>query len=260
MYDFKLEQFEGPLNLLLQLIEQDELNISEISLAKIADQYIEYIDAHTKDNSTGGINADELSDFLVIAAKLLLIKSKYLMPFLMVEDEEEIGDLEQRLKIYKEFLDASGDINDLYNNKLISFLRNISIEQLLKDGLFKPSPRPCGRGKQDGKGLFFPPATIEINDLGRVFEEIIKKLAPKPELEEEKMNKTVSVQEKFNELRNLINQKVNFKFSNLFNEDKDKGNIIVSFLAVLELVKQKVVFVEQENYFEDIYINCYVED
>ena len=95
--NFKIDKFEGPLGLLLQLIEKEEMDITEISLAKIADQYIEYI------RSYKGIGPEEMADFLVVAAKLLLIKSRALLPFLKGEAEEEIQEFEHQLRMYKEF-------------------------------------------------------------------------------------------------------------------------------------------------------------
>src|SRR3989338_2288737 len=100
MHAIKLEQFEGPLELLLQLIQDQKLDITQVSLANVADQYLEYIHAQPK------WDPDELADFLVVAAKLLLIKSKVLLPNLDLGDDE--GDalaLEQQLKMLNQYLD-----------------------------------------------------------------------------------------------------------------------------------------------------------
>ena len=102
MLEFKTEKFSGPLALLLSLIEKEELDITEVNLAKIADQYVEYI----KRNSN--LSVDEMADFLVIAAKLLYAKSKALLPYLYADDEDDdIEDLEKQLKMYQEFVAAS---------------------------------------------------------------------------------------------------------------------------------------------------------
>ena len=96
-YQFKLNDFEGPLELLLTLINNSKLNINEISLAEITDEYLEYID----DNEN--LSIDEIADFLVIAAKLLYIKSKLILPEAMsFIDDEDSADLEKQLKIYKQ--------------------------------------------------------------------------------------------------------------------------------------------------------------
>ena len=101
MYKVKLEKFEGPLDLLLQLIESADLDITEISLSQVADQFMRYlIEVENK-------NPDELADFLVAASRLLLIKSRILLPNLHIEDEGEAMELEIQLKIYKEYYEAN---------------------------------------------------------------------------------------------------------------------------------------------------------
>lgn len=228
MYQLKLEKFDGPLDLLLQMIEQDKLNISEISLAEMADQYVEYITLN-KDR----INANELSDFLLIAAKLLLIKSRYLMPFLKTEEDDEAGDLESRLKIYKEFLEASLKINIFYENGNTAFLRPI----------FMPEKEVC----------FYPPKQIFAADLKEMFESLLSRLVPSFKIDEEKFEKRVTVQEKLEQIKALLLKQVEFGFNNLLGT-REKSEVIVSFLAILELVKQKYVFVDQEGHFEEIMV------
>ena len=94
--DFTTEKFSGPLGLLISMIEGEEMDITEIALAKIADDYVNYI------RSAENIDPDEMADFLVVAAKLLFIKSKALLPYLYTaEDEAEVDDLEKQLRMYK---------------------------------------------------------------------------------------------------------------------------------------------------------------
>src|SRR3989344_4119781 len=95
-YTFKLEEFEGPLELLLKLIEDEKLDITTISLAKVSDQYLAYIKNEEE------LPSEEVADFLVVAAKLIYVKSKYLLPALQLE-EEDGEDLEQQLKIFREY-------------------------------------------------------------------------------------------------------------------------------------------------------------
>jgi len=105
MYQIKLEKFEGPLDLLLKLIEEERLSINEISLSQVANKYLEFV------NSTQNISLDELADFLTVSAKLILIKSRTLLPSLNFEEE---GDsLEKQLRIYKEYYEASKKIEEL---------------------------------------------------------------------------------------------------------------------------------------------------
>ncbi|MFH0856421.1 MAG: segregation/condensation protein A [bacterium] len=229
MYHLQLEKFEGPFDLLLQLIEQDKLNISEISLAEIADQYVQYIDLN-KDK----INANDLSDFLLIAAKLLLIKSRYLMPFLETDnDDEDEGSLENQLKIYKEFLEASKKINACYESKNTAFFRPVFL--------------------QTREISFYPPKNITTNGLKEAFCDLLARLKPYFKIDEERFERRITVQEKLDEIKQMLLNRIEFGFSNLLGS-REKSEIIVSFLAILELVKQKYVFVDQEGHFEEIII------
>ena len=109
MHPIKLEQFEGPLELLLELIQDQKLDITQVSLAAVADQYLEYIHAQPK------WDPDELADFLVVAAKLLLIKSKVLLPNLdLGEEGEDALALERQLKLLKQYLEASQKVDALF--------------------------------------------------------------------------------------------------------------------------------------------------
>src|SRR3989338_9236417 len=106
MYQTKLEQFEGPLHLLLELIEAEKLDITSIALSKVTDQFLDYL------TETSDLHPEELADFLVVAARLLLIKSRALLPSLTGEGDEE-ADLERQLKIYREYYEASKSMHAL---------------------------------------------------------------------------------------------------------------------------------------------------
>ena len=125
MYNIKIEQFEGPLDLLLQLTEQEKLDITRVSLAQIADQYLQYI------SQAENITLQNLADFLSVASKLILIKSKALLPLLEFspEEEEEIKDLEHQLAEYKKFKEAAGGLNLLLQNPLRFFSRESFVGQ-----------------------------------------------------------------------------------------------------------------------------------
>src|SRR3990172_11499419 len=112
----KLDKFEGPLDLLLELIEAAKLDISQISLAKATDEYLRRLQENPQ------IPPEELADFLVVASRLLYIKSRLLLPFLDLGDEESGGDLESQLKIYKEYLDASRVITAMIGKRRFLFV------------------------------------------------------------------------------------------------------------------------------------------
>ncbi len=229
MYKIKLEQFEGPLDLLLKLIEEEKLDITTVSLAKVTEQYLMYLD-QLKD-----IKAEELADFLVVAAKLLLIKSKSLLP-LLGPDEEEI-DLEKQLKIYKEYLEASKLINKIIGRKKFTYPREVS------RAFMEP--------------IFNPPPNLDTNGLKKIMLLILEKLSPLISLPDEVIERTISIQEKINQIRKIIESESQTNFCYLLNQAKNKTDIIVTFLALLELIKQETIIVVQEDIFNDIKIKIY---
>ena len=226
-YQIKLEQFEGPLDLLLSLIEEEKLDITKLSLAGVADQYLEYI----KNNKN--IKLESLADFLLVASKLILIKSKALLPLLQFSEEEEaeIKDLSKQLEEYKKFKDVSVKIAALADRKNFSFTREVF----------------------EGVGpLFYPPENINVFDLKKYFQLVLAEIPVIEKLEEEFVKEIMTLEEKINDLQKMIKEKVEISFSELTVDAKEKVDIIVSFLAILEMVKQKVIDVQQNEIFREI--------
>ncbi len=228
VYKIQLEQFEGPLDLLLQLIEQEELDITKLSLSHVTEQYLEYLD-RTKD-----IAAEELADFLVVAAKLLLIKSRTLLPQLQIDDEEDGIDLEQQLKIYREFYEASKVLNKMILKKKFLFTRERMV------------------GRVDN--VFNPPKSISTEKMRALFVSVLKDLEPWVSLPREVMTRTISIQERILNIQALIQQEASLSFRTLLKSTKNKTEVIVTFLALLELVKQRTIALVQEGTFEDIIV------
>ncbi|MBU4375381.1 segregation/condensation protein A [Patescibacteria group bacterium] len=232
MIDIKIEKFQGPLNLLLQLIEKEEMDIAEVSLAKIADQYIEYI------KITDKISPDDMADFLVVAARLLLIKSKALLPYLCAgEEEEEIKELENQLKMYKEFLEAAKGVDFLLGKKKFMFGREFNRKLILNNLNF-----------------FSPPKKLTAENMANVFKELIGGIRPLEKIKEEKLEHKISIEDKILSIRQMLINKIKFNFNRILQHAKSKTEIIVSFLAMLELIKQKDVIVTQEALFGDMEI------
>jgi len=234
--DVTTEKFSGPLGLLLSLIEGEELDITEISLAKIADDYVGYIRA-AKD-----IDPEELADFLVVAAKLLFIKSKALLPYLYsAEEEEEIGDLERQLRMYKEFVAASLKVKDIIAGR---------------HWLYVP-PLTKNRRGQFNLPVFSPPAKLTAAVLHERFLLIIAGLAKQQEakLPERTLEPQINIDERILLIKNMLIDKIKVNFSRLLAAASTKTEVIVSFLAVLELAKQKELFFEQEELFSEIMIS-----
>lgn len=239
MMELNLEKFQGPLGLLLKLIEQEELDITEIALAKIADEYLEYV------KSSEQIDPEEMADFLVMAARLLYIKSKALLPYLVsVEEEEDINELEKQLKMYKEFVEASVKISTLIGKKKFLF------SPLIINKNFR-------RPKKE-KTSFVPPKGLTAMLLADRFKELLERFAAKEEpLAEKSLGIKISIEERIDYIRDMLSKKIRFSFSQFLKTASSRTEVIVNFLAVLELAKQRELVFEQDELFSEIHILSY---
>ena len=228
MYQVKLEKFEGPLDLLLQLIEQADLDITEVSIAKVVEQFMIYLEQVEEKNP------EELADFLVVAAKLLLIKSRALLPNLSLGDEDDGLNLESQLKIYKKYYDASKIIEKILAEKKVLFTRE--------------------KIPVDVEVIFNPPESLTTEKLQKIFLEILKEIEPIIRLPKKSMLRAISIKEKIENIRNRIFSALSLNFKDLVAESKNRTDVIITFLGVLELVKQRVVIVKQDSMFEEIII------
>ncbi|MEA3398132.1 MAG: segregation/condensation protein A [Patescibacteria group bacterium] len=229
---FKIEKFEGPLGLLLQLIEKEEMDITQISLAKIADQYVDYI------RDSDCISPEEMADFLVVAAKLLLIKSKALLPYLYPEEEEEIEELEQQLRMYKEFLKAAKQIDKLIGKKKFMFAREFNRKAVLSN-----------------INLFSPPKKLAAAGMWMVFSDLLARVKPPEVLKEETLDRKINIEDKILDIQKILIERIKVSFSRIMAGAQNKTEIIVSFLAVLELMRQREIVLKQDNLFDDILIS-----
>jgi len=222
------------LGLLLQLIESEEMDITEIALAAIADQYVAYVE------QAENINPEEIADFLVIAARLLYLKSKALLPYLSSEEEEaEIGDLERQLRMYKEFIEASLKVSDLINRDHKSFAP-----------IFNKSGRRC---LADKELIFAPPKQITASALENIWQQILARLKKQEEkLPEARLEPKVSLDERISHIRGLLAEQLSLSFQRLLEKAETKVEVIVNILAVLELAKQRELVFEQEELFSEI--------
>ena len=229
-YTVQLENFEGPLDLLMSLIDESKLDINEISLAKITDQYLNYI----KNNNT--LSIGEIADFLLIASKLIYIKSKLLIPDIINEnDEEDTKELERQLKIYKEYYEARKVIQKIINKKYFSYSRTTKLIKIKKE--------------------FIPPEKLTKSDLEKRFRKLILNAKPIIKIPTRTINRAINIKEKIDNIYEKINKLSFMKFSDCLVDKKNKVEIIVSFLAMLELIKQRTILVEQNNLFDEITIN-----
>ncbi len=225
-YKIKLEKFEGPLDLLLSLIEKRKLFINEISLAKITDDYIQFI------QNLGQFNLADSAQFILIASTLILIKSRSLLPSLALTEEEEssIDTLESRLKIYKEIRDLSTHIKERFGKEIIF---------------------PAQMRKMEP--VFSPSKEITLHTILASVQEALRNVPKKELLPKTIVQKVISLEETMGSLTERIKTSLRMSFRDFANVGKEeKVNVIVSFLAVLELVKQGIIHVSQSRDFEDI--------
>ena len=228
MYSVRDEQFEGPLDLLLSLIEKEKLDVTQISLAKITSAYLATISEMEGDSS-------DLADFLVIAAKLLYLKSKELIPNAETKEEEnEIADLEERLREYQSYKLAAQHFDRMLAQENRSFRK---------------------RSKNDFTPTFTPPDGINSQGLFAIFNEFLQKAdAEVPEKKDIVQEKKVTLSEKREHILSHIKKHGRSSFRTILGKAKSKAEVIVTFLAILEMVKQKEVRVEQETSFADFQI------
>lgn len=226
-YAVRLEQFEGPLELLLQLIEKEKLDVTRVSLASVADQYLEYIARQEE------VPLSQLAQFLSVASRLILLKSRALLPLLEFteEEEESIEDLEWQLREYQKFRDASIRLGILFGKNQ----RARSRESFLgAEVVFLPSPE------------------VSAASLAEAFRSVLGEIPILEKLEEEEIKNVISLEEKMIELRSTLSSRMEMSFRQMTLDVSDKIEVIVAFLAVLELVKQRFVRAEQGGSFQDI--------
>lgn len=226
MYQIELEKFSGPLDLLLSLIQEQKLDISQVSLAKVTDQYLAYLDTH-KD-----LPAHDLADFLTVATKLLVIKSKSLLPQMADEEEDSAEQLEAQLKMYKDYLEASKKIEEILSANNQTFTRErLPIE-------FRPK--------------FSPPPNLIATDLRSIFEEILKRIEYITKLPEKIMERAVSLKEMVDGIRTTLSKMQKMSFKEMMGEAKCKADVVVCFMALLELIKSGEAAVSQSGIFDEI--------
>lgn len=228
MYTIKLEQFNGPLDLLLSLIEKEKLDICDISLARVTGNFLNYI------NEIDNIHAQELADFLEIAAKLILFKSRLLIPDVF-SDEEEIEDLVGALKVYQEYAKASKKVGSIVLNPNYAFAKEKIPLNVIHD--------------------LSEQVNITPRKLEKYFSNIVGYLLDSIKLVQKTIKREViSLKSKINEIFDLLKNREKFIFNHVI-KNKNKAEQAVMFLAVLELMKQRQLNVDQEELFGEIIIS-----
>lgn len=225
--EVKLEQFEGPLDLLLKLIEEEKLSITEISLATVTEQFFHYLSSLEINRS------DELADFLVIATRLVYLKSKQLLPYLNPAEDEGVS-LADQLKLYKKYADASKLVEERWKLGWHAY------------GRIEPAP------PQEG---FVLPINARGEDLHNNLVQLLKRLKPINPLPAVTIDRTASVRQKVLSIYEALQSLSRLSFRDIVSNTENKTEIIVSFLALLELIKDAKITIHQESAFEEMMIN-----
>ncbi len=223
------EKFDGPLELLVELIENEKLSISEISLTRVTDDYIRYV------RSLQEIDPESLAEFLVVAAQLMLVKSRSLLPRLKLSegDEESIGELEDRLREYRRFREFAKIVKDCEEKK-----RHIVTREQF----------------QGMEPIFYPPPTLTAQLLNEAFSAFLASLPKIEKIAQDKIRRIISLEERIGHIRMFFEHTIIKSFSELVKNSKEKIDVIISFLAILELAKEKFIELDQKNLFSDIVI------
>ena len=241
--DVKLEAFEGPLDLLLHLIEKNKVNIYDIPIVEITNQYMEYLREMERRSSL-----ESMSEFLVMAATLLKIKSRMLLP---KEEKEEEGDpreeLVQRLMEYKMYKYAAGELKDLTVDAEKVFYKPETIPPEIKDYVEPVCPSEIV-------------GDVTLEKLNQVFLMVMRRKKDREDPVRSRFGKIekekYKVEDRMRDVRSQIRGLKRINFRTLLDIQPTKEMVIVTFLAVLELMKTGQITVSQEKNFDEIYMDA----
>lgn len=227
---FKLENFSGPLDLLLMLIKKSKLDIEDVQISELTEQYLEIM----KDITS--VDLEVASEFIEYAALLIEIKSKKLLPKIVENDEEELDPeyiLKLRLREYQYFKEVNEKLGKLESN----------------DKFYKQPEKEANKFRVVIKDM-------ELDKLLDAFVGIMHKVNKIEKSKESKeiAKETFTVEQKISTIKDTLISRSNIKFSELFLESSSKEEVITTFMALLELIKMQVIRVSQDDLFSDIQI------
>ncbi len=232
-YKVKLEVFEGPLDLLLYLIKRDEIDIYDISLERITSQYLEYLQAFKE------LNIELAGEFIVMAANLIYLKSRSLLPRDQQPPEEDAGEDDPRWELirqlikYKKFKEAAAELNLRALEQERIFVREAASSSAIQE--------PLRLGE------------VGIFQLIGAFQTVMKRIEARQDMQEI-FSERFSVSEKIDSILQHIATGSRLRFSDLFGAAASRIEVVVTFLALLELIRLKQVRAVQKNVFEEIEI------
>ena len=232
-YVVKLEQFEGPLDLLLYLIQREEMDIYDIPIARITEQYLQHIEMMER------LDLNIAGDFLVMAATLLRIKARLLLPVQRPgdeSDEDPRAELVQRLLEYKKFKEAAQTMEAREHERLRTYTRPLD-------------PALLEEAKQHGDEEIFevnlPQLMTALQGVLRRFEAVVT---------HEVVLETVSLEERTAWLRDRLRQATRLRFGEVFEDARTRLEVIVTFMALLELIKARVLRAHQAGSFSELWL------
>lgn len=233
MYKIRLEHFEGPLDLLLFFIKRDELNIYDIPISKITKEFLEYV------NYIRMLDLETAGEFILMASTLMHIKVRMLLPKEVDEKGEEIdprADLVKALLEYKRYKEVSEELAFLESNqRKISFRVNFSADPI-------ETPNEYGILLKN----------ITVYDIARAFKKVIEGIKPEPVHQIRKIN--ITIEEQINFIMNKIDEYTNLHFLTLVHGMKEKIRVVITFVAILELVKMQRIGLKESTNFNDFVI------
>ena len=233
MYTVRLQDFEGPLDLLWQLIQDQKLDLNQIALAQVANEFLKLVLSAEEQEQ---ITLDEMADFLIVAAKLIYLKSKIFAPANAPEDEDlesGVQELEMQMRIYQEYIAAGRKLAALWADERQSFAHD--------------TLRFWSAG-------FYPPHNLGAEKLARALETLIVRLKPKVNLPQQVIRRIISLQQKIMEIQSRFGQQIKFKFSHFLQAEHGAEEVVVTFLALLEMTRQNQVALTQTELLAEIEI------
>lgn len=229
-YEVKISEFEGPLDLLLHLIKKSNIDIYDISLEEITNQYMDYIKEMKK------LNLDIASEYLVMASELLEYKSKSLLPKKEEEDEEEDPKetLIQRLLDYKKYKEITGAFKELENERSNVYTKTPSNVLDFEEKIINND-------------------NITVDDLLEAFKNFMKRIEYEKPLNTKITSKELSINDRMVHIRDILKTKKRVNFMDLF-DIKTKSYVVVTFLSILEMSKNNEIVLKQKDNFGNIII------
>ena len=239
-YSIKINEFEGPLDLLLHLIKQSNINIQDIEINEITKQYLDYI------NKMEELNINVAASYLVMAAELMEIKSRSLLPNNdeeLDESDEEIPSKENlinKLIEYQKYKDMISTFKELEENR-----KNIYVKSPERISNYVDN---IARNEND----------TSIDDLVNAFKEYLERKDREKPVTTKITNKEYNIKDRKKGIRNLLKDKKKVLFTELF-EENNVGYIVITFLSILEMTKDKEIIIKQDDNFKDITIELEVK-